>query len=272
MRRIVTILTDFGTRDHYVAAVKGVLLGLNPNLQLVDISHEVTPFQIIEGSFLLASVFHSFPEGTVHLAVVDPGVGGSRAGLAAATDSYLFVGPDNGLFDQVFALEPPRLAVSLENPEYRLREVSPTFHARDIFAPAAAHLSLGLEIERLGPRISYQRRTPPFPRLERQDELQGEVIHIDHFGNLVTNIEIPFLESCRLTDLEVFLVEQPLLTGPTTYEEAPPGRPVALRGSSAYLEVVVREGSASKVTGGRVGTPVLVRRRKQVNNPGPEGL
>jgi S-adenosylmethionine hydrolase len=263
MRRIVTLLTDFGTRDHYVAAVKGVLLNINPNLSLVDISHEIRPQNIGEGAFVLASAFKYFPEGTIHLAVVDPGVGGKRQGLAAATAGHFFVGPDNGLFDWAFSLEPPLQVVALENPAYRLPRPSSVFHGRDIFAPAAGHLSTGLALEKLGPPVTYQRRLPDRLVFREQKELQGEVIHIDRFGNLISNIEIPPVAGGRqLRGLQVYLGSLQLLVGPTTYEEGPPLRPFALIGSSSLLEVSVRNGSAHEVTGCSVGTSVLVRRKE----------
>ena len=261
MQRIVTLLSDFGTRDYYVAAVKGVLLSINPALTLVDISHEIAARNIQEGGFVLASAFRDFPDGTLHLAVVDPGVGGERRGLAAATDRHFFVGPDNGLFDQVFTLDHPRQVVVLENPDYQLHQPCATFHGRDIFAPAVGHLSLGLPLEKLGSAIDYTTRTRGRLILGDQDELQGEIIHVDRFGNLISNIEIPSTESqIHLLDLQVYLGDQQVLTGPKTYEEAPFLRPFALTGSRGNLEVAVRNHSAHKFTGHGVGTPVLVRR------------
>ncbi|MGD8878030.1 MAG: SAM-dependent chlorinase/fluorinase, partial [Syntrophobacterales bacterium] len=206
MNGIVTLLTDFGSRDPYVAAVKGVLLSINPALTIVDITHETSPQNIREAGFILASAYRHFPQGTLHLAVVDPGVGGERRGLAAATERYLFVGPDNGLFDWVFATDPPHQVVVLENPEYQLPQVSATFHGRDIFAPAAGHLSLGLPLEKLGPASQYRMHFAGRLILKDQDTLEGEIIHVDRFGNLISNIEIPIAEAeIRLRDLEVSL-------------------------------------------------------------------
>jgi S-adenosylmethionine hydrolase len=220
---IVTLLTDFGTRDPYVAAVKGVLLSINPELSLIDITHEIAPQSIQQGGFILASAFNYFPEGTLHLAVVDPGVGGKRKGLAAATERYCFIGPDNGLFDRVFTLDPPGLVVSLENTEYQLPQPSDTFHGRDIFAPAAAHLSLGVPLGNLGPTFPYQMRFTGRIVLSDQHEIQGEIIHVDHFGNLISNIEIPSSEGQKvLQNVRVYLGDLQVLTGPRTFEEAPP--------------------------------------------------
>ena len=230
MQRIVTLLTDFGTRDHYVAAVKGVLLNINPSLYLVDITHEIRPQNIREGAFVLASACKYFPEGTIHLAVVDPGVGGKRQGLAAANDRHLFVSPDNGLFDWAFSLESPREVVALEN---------------------------------LGPPLDYRMRLPGRLVFQEQKELQGEIIYIDRFGNLISNIEIPPTEGeGQLQDLQVYLGTVQLLVGPSTYEEGPPLQPFALIGSGSLLEVSIRHGSAHEVTGCSVGTSVLVRRQR----------
>ena len=262
MKPIVTLLTDFGTRDPYVAAVKGVLLSINPDLSLIDISHEITAQSIQQGGFVLASAFNYFPDGTLHLAVIDPGVGGGRKGLAAATERYSFVGPDNGLFDRAFALDPPRLVVSLENTDYQLPQPSDTFHARDIFAPTTAHLSLGVPLENLGPAIPYRMRFTGRLVLSDQNEIQGEIIHEDHFGNLISSIEIPSSEGQNdLQNVHVYLGGLQVLTGPRTYEEAPPKSPFALRGSTGHLEVAVAYGSAREVTGHGVGAPVLVRRQ-----------
>jgi S-adenosylmethionine hydrolase len=263
MQRIVTLLTDFGIRDHYVAAVKGVLLSINPSLRLIDITHEISPQNIGEGAFVLGSSFKYFPEGTIHLAVVDPGVGGNRQGLAAATEGHFFVGPDNGLFDWAFSFEPPRQVVALENLAYRLPQPSFVFHGRDIFAPAAGHLSTGIALEELGPSVSYKRRLPDRLVFREQKELQGEIIYIDRFGNLISNIEIPPSARDRhLQGLEVYLGSLQLLVGPSTYEEGPTLRPFALIGSSNLLEVSVRNGSAHQVTGCSVGTSVMVRRQR----------
>jgi S-adenosylmethionine hydrolase len=262
MRRIVTLLTDFGSRDHYVAAMKGVLLAVNPALTLVDISHEVTPHNVREAGFLLAGAFNVFPADTIHLAVVDPGVGGERRALAAAGARHLFVGPDNGLFDRAFALEPPRVVVSLENPEYRRPQINATFHGRDIFAPAAGHLSLGVPVEKLGPVVSVQVGSGSPPRLGREDRVAGEIIHVDRFGNLIADIEVPYEEGLD-SGLEVSVGGRRVLVGPRTYGEAPPGEPFAMRGSSGHLEVAVREGSALEVLGQGVGTLVCVHRRNR---------
>ncbi|MBW1981096.1 MAG: SAM-dependent chlorinase/fluorinase [Deltaproteobacteria bacterium] len=265
MARIVTLLTDFGTRDHYVAAVKGTLLRINPQIRLVDITHEIAAHNIVQGGFVLASSFHCFPPQTIHLAVVDPGVGGKRRGLAAVSGQFFFVGPDNGIFDLVFALEPPRRVVALENSSYWLPRVSATFHARDIFAPVAGHLSLGLPLARLGSEFPY-RGTSPLAMLSReQQEVKGQVLHIDRFGNLISNILCPAdFPAEELVHWEVRVADRPVLTGPLTYEQAPLAEPFALKGSCGYLEVAVRNGEAARLLGQGIGAAIVVRRKKTV--------
>jgi hypothetical protein len=182
--------------------------------------------------------------------------------LAAASKRHLFVGPDNGLFDWVFDLEPPRQVVALENLAYRLPQPSSVFHGRDIFAPAAGYLSTGLSLEKLGPPLNYQNRLPGRLLLKDQKELQGEIIYIDRFGNLISNIEIPSSVAERqLQDLQVYLGTVQLPVGPRTYEEGPLLKPFALIGSSSLLEVTVRNGSAHEVTGCSLGASILVRRQ-----------
>jgi len=256
---VVSLLTDFGLRDHYVAAVKGVLLAANPGLTLVDVTHLVAPQNVLQGSFLLAASYHFFPPGTVHLAVVDPGVGGERAPLAAKAGGHLFVGPDNGIFDLAFERTAPELVVRLENRRYLSREVSPTFHGRDLFAPAAALLSLGVSLEELGPSHPYERRLPPLPRLVPGATVTGEIIHVDHFGNLISNIRMEAAAGGnQIPVLEVRLGSTPVLWGPATYEQAPPRTPFALVGSHGFLEIAVRGGSAAACTNCAIGARVVV--------------
>jgi S-adenosylmethionine hydrolase len=187
-RAVITLLSDFGVQDEYAACLKGVILGLNPQAVLVDLSHAVPPQDIRSGAFVLARAAAYFPPGTIHLAVVDPGVGIGRRGLAAFGRRQFWVGPDNGLFHLIFAGRPEFKIVSLENPDYFLPQVSPTFHGRDVFAPVAAHLSLGLALERLGPPLADPVRLSwPEPSVSAA-LIRGEIIHVDRFGNLVSNI------------------------------------------------------------------------------------
>ena len=247
MPRVITLLTDFGTADGYVGEMKGVLLASVPEATLVDITHEI-PAQDVEAARLtLARVWRRFPPGTVHLVVVDPGVGTDRAALAVASDERFLVGPDNGVLSPALLIAGARV-VALETPA----NASATFHGRDVFAPAAARLASGVAIETLGspgaqPRI---RRTPE-PRRTGDGALLGEVISIDRFGNAITN-----LVGLRPGTVEAAGLS---LTLRRTYGEAPIGAPVAIVGSSGLIELAVRDGSAARALRLTRGTAVLYR-------------
>ncbi|HXG42863.1 MAG TPA: SAM-dependent chlorinase/fluorinase [Dehalococcoidia bacterium] len=269
-RPVVALLTDFGLGDPYVGTMKGVILSLNPDAVLVDISHGVRPQAVEQGAFLLEQAHPYFPPGTVFLAVVDPGVGTSRHALALRTPHALWVGPDNGLLSAALpeatrqmageGLGPVPLpegyaAVSIENERYFRQPVSATFHGRDIFAPAAAHLSLGMPLEVLGPPLREVMALPPFRARPQPDgSLLGRVVHVDRFGNLVTSVRRQDLPEGPL-EVEVCGRRLPALV--RTYGEAQ--GLCALIGSAGYLEIAVSMGSAAEALGASIGTPVLVR-------------
>jgi S-adenosylmethionine hydrolase len=259
---IVTLTTDFGTRDPFVGVMKGVILSIAPEACLVDLTHEIPPHDVLEGALALEAALGFFPAGTVHLAVVDPGVGSGRRGLAVAAGGQLFVAPDNGLLTPVFlGNNGGWRAVSLEAVEYRLPRVSRTFHGRDVFAPAAAHLAAGTPIGRLGPPVSDPLLLPwPVARPEG-DVLAGEVVHADRFGNLVTSVRLPDLAALGALDCLVVEVGkvQARLVG--CYADLSPGEVGALVGSTDRLEIAAREGSALRATGLGRGAPVKVRKR-----------
>src|SRR5713226_8581782 len=188
-RPVIALLTDFGTRDHYAGTMKGVALGICPDATLVDISHEVPPHDVLAGALELAACYRYFPAGTIFLVVVDPGVGSSRRGIAADTGEYKFVAPDNGVLTVVFEETPPRKLVELTERRYARPTVSRTFEGRDRFAPAAGWLAKGIELSALGrPAGSVQRIELPHPTVT-PDELTGQVLRVDRFGNLITNID-----------------------------------------------------------------------------------
>jgi S-adenosylmethionine hydrolase len=257
-RPIITLTTDFGLRDPFVGIVKGVILGICRDAMLVDLTHAVAPQNVLEGALALESAWRFFPAGTIHLAVVDPGVGGARRALGLSTGGHLFVGPDNGLF--TFALGAGNWsAVSIESMSYRLSPVSRTFHGRDIFAPAAAHLATGISLERLGPRIEDPvRLTLPAARLEK-GQLIGEVIGADHFGNLITSVVQEQVEALGPGGvMRVRLGSTELGTLASRYEDGDSGVPRAIIGSSGRLEIFVRNASANAVLGVPRGTPVTL--------------
>jgi S-adenosylmethionine hydrolase len=258
---IITLTTDFGLKDPYVGIMKGVILGINPEARLVDLTHEIAPQEILEGALALEAAVPFFPPGSIHLAVVDPGVGSSRRPLALAARGQSFVGPDNGLFSFLFA-EPGWAAVTLEAPAFRLPAVSRTFHGRDLFAPAAAHLSLGLPLERLGPPLNDPvRLTWPEPRWEG-GALVGEVLHVDRFGNLVTSLRGTALAELGPEEGWAVEIEGRSLGPPVrSFSEGPSGASAAILGSSGRLEIFVRRGSARALLGAERGALVRVRKR-----------
>lgn len=247
MPSIVTLLTDFGTADGYVGEMKGVLLAENPATTIVDITHDVPAHDVEFGRLTLARYWRRFPPGTVHVAIVDPGVGSARAALAIASDGRLLVGPDNGLLSPALLVGGAR-AVELAVPSH----ASPTFHGRDVFAPAAAQLAQGVDVDALGtPATDPVVRRTPEPHRAPTGELIGEVIAVDHFGNAITN-----LVGIRGGQLVVRGRAIPLRR---TYAEIEPGDAGAVVGSTGLIEIVVREGRATDILSLVRGTQVILR-------------
>jgi S-adenosyl-L-methionine hydrolase (adenosine-forming) len=257
---IITILTDFGLKDGNVGVMKGVIWGIAPKAQIADISHQISPQDVAEAALILARSAPYFPPGTVHLAVVDPGVGTSRRPIAARIGSQYFVLPDNGLLTLVLEKAgeegQPVEIVHLDRPEYQLPQVSHVFHGRDIFAPAAAHLAAGVPFSALGSRIDDPVRLDlPHPQ-PTPDGLRGQIIHIDHFGNLSTNVRQEDLEGAQKLSLRMRGAEVPGLA--RTFGERPSGELVALFGSTGSLIISVVNGSAAERLGAQVGDEVEV--------------
>jgi len=245
--RIVTLLTDFGTADGYVGEMKGILLSQAPGVSVVDVTHEIAAQDVDGGRLALARYWRRFPPGTVHVAIVDPGVGTSRPALAVESDGRFLVGPDNGVLSPAL-LAPGARVVELPVPPH----ASPTFHGRDVFAPAAAALVGGAPIDALGAPFDAPvvRRTPEARRLA-DGTIAGEVIAVDRFGNAITNL--------LLRGPAVVVAAGRTLTLCRSYADVEPGAPAALVGSNGLLEIAVRDGSAAERLGLRRGTPVTVR-------------
>ncbi len=257
-RPIITITTDFGLEDGYVASMKGVILGICPNARMVDVTHLIPPQDVRAGAFILSCVHADFPPGTIHLAVVDPGVGTKRRALAVRAGEYWFVGPDNGLFALVMETIPkerPRETWSLENPVLWRPTISGTFHGRDIFAPVAAHLARGISPDDLGsPCTPLQPEWNRVAMVEEASELHGEIIYIDHFGNAVSNLHRTRLEA--FAPLERWIASTGGKTfGPVVaaYGCTPPGTALSLIGSCGYLEIAVNRGNAAEELNIRIG-------------------
>jgi S-adenosylmethionine hydrolase len=259
-RPTVALLTDFGTRDHYAGTLKGVMLGICPDATLVDIGHDVPAHDVLAGALELAACYRYFPRGTIFLVVVDPGVGSSRRGIAADTGDYKFVAPDNGVLSAVFRESPPKKVVELTERKYALPTVSRTFEGRDRFAPAAAYLAKGIALVSLGKSIAnYQVIDLPAPAAG-EHELIGEVVRVDRFGNLITNIDRRAFDqfaAARSMAIDIGGRDVPRIVA--TYAEAPPGELCALFGSTDHLEVAINAGDAAAFLGLGRGAPVRVR-------------
>ncbi|HEX6965608.1 MAG TPA: SAM-dependent chlorinase/fluorinase [Gemmatimonadaceae bacterium] len=245
---IITLLTDFGTADGYVGEMKGVLLSLAPEARLVDISHDVEPQDIERARLAIARFWRRFPAGTVHLVVVDPGVGTARRAIAVASDGRFLVGPDNGVLSPALLVRGARV-VSLATPSHS----SSTFHGRDVFAPAAALLATGTSLDSLGPSVDdpIVRRTPETTRLP-DGTIVGQVINTDRFGTLVTNLVAPRGGSVEIAGHSVGALKR-------TYADVPSGALLALIGSSGLVEIAVRDGSAARELAVGRGARVLLR-------------
>jgi S-adenosylmethionine hydrolase len=259
---VITLLTDFGTEDYYVASVKGTILKINPGCTLIDITHQVRPHDIEEGAFILANAYSCFPRGTIHLTVVDPEVGSSRNPILLVTENYFFVGPDNGLFTFCLLKERVKEAFALTNKKFFLSRVSTTFHGRDIFASVAGYLSLGTKPRAFGREIKSWVKLPfRKPNIGKR-ELTGEIFHVDIFGNLVSNIGEEEVSNFTKGRSFAIRIGKTSLQGlKKSYWEVRKGEPLALIGSGGYLEVAVREGSARKVLKAQRGDPIIVECR-----------
>lgn len=257
-RPVVALTTDFGMIDGYVGTMKGVVLGICPEVVLVDISHDIEPQGIQQAAYVLHTASPYFPEGTVHLIVVDPGVGGARRPIVVQTERATFVAPDNGVLGFVMDGSTTASAYHLTNPLFRLPRVSDTFHGRDIFAPAAAHLSCGVPPHALGdPLPLSDLALLPSPQLVQPADgmWQGEILHIDRFGNLVTTFRAPLplhLNSIRIKDEHVVGLSR-------TFSDVKTQELVAYLGSGSYLEIGVRDGNAAVSLDVRVGDAVFAR-------------
>lgn len=260
---VITLTTDFGWRDGYVGTMKGVILSLNPSAIIVDITHDVEPQNIEEGGFLFAASASYFPSNTIHVVVVDPGVGSERRAIAIQVGQSFFVAPDNGVLTQAIAAlrsgteDAQVQAVHLNRPEYWLPRVSATFHGRDLFAPVAAHLSLGVPLQALGEPISdwiqLARATAAF---RTRDGIVGHVIHIDGAGNIVTDIGEKLLVGTNRARVTVRIAGRTIRGIKTTFADVGPGEMLAFIGSSGTLEIAVREGNAAERLGIRTGAQV----------------
>jgi S-adenosylmethionine hydrolase len=252
---ILTLTSDFGAADHYVGAMKGVILGICPRACIVDISHEVKPYQIAEGAYLVAQAYRYFPPKTVHVVVVDPGVGSARRPILIEAAGQYFIGPDNGALSMVYNREKHKARL-ISAERYFRQPVSHTFHGRDIFAPAAAHIAAGVPAARMGKLIHDHLKSSSWkPQRTGKRTWTGQVLHIDRFGNIVTNFEAADFPDLEMRDFALNMGPREVSVLARTYAECGPGELFAIVGSSGYLEISVNQASAAKAVGCETGAP-----------------
>ncbi len=255
---MITLTSDFGLKDPYVGEMKGVILTINPNAKIIDITHEVEKFSVRMGAFMLASAAPYFPKGTIHLAVVDPGVGTERRAILVQTKQSFLIGPDNGVLILAAQNQDIEHIFQITNLKFTLTPVSSTFHGRDVFAPAAAHLDIGVNISAFGPEISDAVK-PEYTILQhRNGSLIGEVLHVDSFGNIITNI--PQKEIAQAKKIKAKLQNLSLnLNFGKTYNQANPKEAIALIGSLGFLEIALNQASAAERFNVKTGDKIEVK-------------
>jgi S-adenosylmethionine hydrolase len=262
---LVTIASDFGLRDEYAGVMKGVILSISPSVSIIDITHQIDPQDVVQAAYLIPSFYRFFPQGTVHLIVVDPGVGGERDILAVSHQGHVFIAPDNGVLTLLMDREKSDSIVRINNADYFLNPVSATFHGRDIFAPIGAHIINGLALKDLGTEIECAdiiHLENLKCRLSETGDLLGRIISIDRFGNLTTNIDSEALTAfCHPESknrLQIHISAHKILGLSNSYSNAPHGAPLAVMGSRNYLEIAVNCGSAEKYFKAQKGDCVQV--------------
>ncbi len=252
-RPVIALLTDFGNLDHYVGTMKGVILSINHAVRIVDISHNVDPQNVAGGGFMLWASYRYFPANTIFVCVVDPGVGTIRRIVCLETSRYQFVAPDNGLLDMVIAEEKAVAAYEITNPpQFGSHDRSATFHGRDIFAPVGAHLSLGESVRKFGKKCSMDKTGRIFYDLEK-DAGEARILHIDRFGNLITNVR-----GSLMSALTMKVGARDIVRRIRNFSEGAEGEPCLILGSSGLMEIVVRDGSAAKTLGAHSGMQIQV--------------
>ena len=258
--RLITLTTDFGLQDEYVGLMKGVIHSINPGIPVIDLTHYIPPQDVEWAAYMIYYSFNYFPEGSIHVIVVDPGVGGSRPVKLLKLAGHYFLFPDNGVMTRLVRLQEPEELWTISNSDYFLPEISNTFHGRDIFAPVAAHLSNGVHPGRLG-EASDELKTLSLPRPQvKANEITGHIIHIDRFGNLITDIEQRMVDKLSVSyDSPAIHLSRETLSGiRKSYNEVREGKVLAIFGSKGLLEISVNKGSAANVLNMDKGDPVKI--------------
>jgi S-adenosylmethionine hydrolase len=255
---IITLTTDFGPSDHFAGVMKGVILSLAPRARIIDITHQITPFEVNEAAFVISQAWRYFPKGTIHVVVVDPGVGSERRPILVEAGGHYFVGPDNGVFSLIYDMASPKLRVrATTNTKLMLAPVSRTFHGRDIFAPAAAHLARKIPPARFGKLIGdFTRSLTLAPTRTARNVWTGRILKADRFGNLITNFHSDAFAEIKTQPFEMRVGLERIHRLALTYSETEIGDLFVIVGSSGYLEIAANQGSAAQLTGCSVGTPV----------------
>jgi S-adenosylmethionine hydrolase len=261
-RPIITLTTDFGLNDHFVGAMKGVILDIVPEAAIVDISHAVQAFDVLDGAIAISQAYSYFPTGTVHVVVVDPGVGTTRRPIIASSDAYHFVAPDNGVLSMVYAREERMHVRHVTSEHYFRQPVSHTFHGRDVFSPVAAYLAKQVDSHKFGDEIQdYVRFAAPRPKPAGDNRIRAVVLKVDRFGNLITNItpqDIPALFAAKAPAFKIAVGSKEITSLHSSYSEGDPGEVFAILGSMGYLEIAANRAAAALLTGAGKGTEVSV--------------
>ena len=261
-RPIITLTTDFGLNDHFVGAMKGVILDIVPDAEIVDISHAVQAFDVLDGALAISQAYSYFPNGTVHTVVVDPGVGSERRPILASSDGYHFVAPDNGVLSMVYAREERIRVRHITADHYFRQPISNTFHARDVFAPVAAYLAKLVDSDKFGDEIEdYVRFAAPRPKATGENRLRGVVLKVDRFGNLITNVtpeDAPMLFAEPPAAFKIVVGSREITAIRRAYAEGAPGELFGVLGSMGYLEIAVNRAAAAQIIGAAKGTEVNI--------------
>ena len=264
-QNIITLTTDFGTTDIFIGVMKGVILNINPDAKIIDITHDIEPQDVYAGAFLLSSAHRYFPPGTVHVGVIDPGVGSARRAIAVETERYYFVAPDNGLLSYTLHKEKVRRAVNLTNPKYFLPQISNTFHGRDIFAPVAAHISRGVSLNLFGEQITNIVQIPISTPDTSETQIIGQIIYIDRFGNLITNISHQLFEVVKKgRDFTISVKDRQIQRICRAYAESSVGELLGIFSSFGNLEIAINAGNAAETLGIRRGDSIKIRFQQEV--------
>ena len=261
-RPIITLTTDFGTNDHFVGAVKGVILDIVPEAAIVDVTHAIQAYDVLDGAIAISQTYSYFPTGTVHMVVVDPGVGTTRRPIIASSDGYHFVAPDNGVLSMVYAKEERIHVRHVTSEHYFHQPVSSTFHGRDVFAPVAAYLAKMVDSHKFGDEIEdYVKFAAPRPKPAGDNRLRAVVLKVDRFGNLITNLtpqDAPSLFAANPTAFKIVVGNKEITEIRNNYAEGAPGEVFGILGSMGYLELVANRAAAAQLTGAGKGSEVSI--------------